>query len=212
MDSRSPLLYVSGGTRPAPAVQQLLYAHAFPHWSVFVLVGVTRVQGMCMSGFLQAAKQAELREGLAKYDPNLAAYYYIDADSPGSIYTAAGDAGGMVVISGTGSMSQLFTPTGATFKCGGWGHMFGDGMCMPLMWTSGAPARSSVLLRCVYLLAILRAPTAHCYCVQRVALAGSLSMPFARYTLCSTDSARIGHTALCPMSMKHFLPCATILR
>jgi hypothetical protein len=34
----------------------------------------------------------------------------------------------MVIISGTGTMGQVLTSDGKTFNCGGWGHMFGDGM------------------------------------------------------------------------------------
>jgi N-acetylglucosamine kinase-like BadF-type ATPase len=51
----------------------------------------------------------------------------VDNDSPGSIYTAAGARGGMVLISGTGSMGQVIDAAGKPHNCGGWGHMFGDG-------------------------------------------------------------------------------------
>jgi len=61
-------------------------------------------------------------------DANLSLSYYVDNDSPGSIYTSAGGKGGMVIISGTGTMGQVLTSDGKTFNCGGWGHMFGDGM------------------------------------------------------------------------------------
>lgn len=44
----------------------------------------------------------------------------------GSVYTASGPRGGVVIISGTGTMAQLITPEGGTSNCGGWGHMFGD--------------------------------------------------------------------------------------
>jgi N-acetylglucosamine kinase len=60
-------------------------------------------------------------------DPSLAKFYYVDNDSPGSIYTAAGPKGGMVLISGTGSMGQVINgKTGKATNCGGWGHLFGD--------------------------------------------------------------------------------------
>lgn len=60
-------------------------------------------------------------------DPALAKSYYVDNDSPGSIYTAAGPKGGMVLISGTGSMGQVINgKTGKATNCGGWGHLFGD--------------------------------------------------------------------------------------
>jgi N-acetylglucosamine kinase len=66
--------------------------------------------GMCSSGFLQPGPQQDLRAELRTRDPALAKTYYIDNDSPGSVYTAAGAAGGAVIISGTGSMSELIFP------------------------------------------------------------------------------------------------------
>jgi hypothetical protein len=45
----------------------------------------------------------------------------------GSVFTASGPRGGLVIICGTGSMAQLITPEGKTVNCGGWGHAFGDG-------------------------------------------------------------------------------------
>lgn len=93
--------------------------HTTPHF--------TPLQGMCMSGFLQPSIQAELKAELTLQDPQLASYYYVDNDSPGCVYTAAGPAGGLVIISGTGSMGQLITGAGEVYNCGGWGHMFGDG-------------------------------------------------------------------------------------
>ena len=79
-----------------------------------------------MSGVLQARIQEELRAALAARDPALCAHYYVDNDSPGSVYTAAGPAGGLVLICGTGTMAQLIDSGGRAFNCGGWGHMFGD--------------------------------------------------------------------------------------
>jgi N-acetylglucosamine kinase-like BadF-type ATPase len=83
--------------------------------------------GMCASGFLEAGPQRELEALLRAAHPWLAAAYYIDNDSPGSIYTAAGAAGGCVLIAGTGSMGQLLGADGAATNCGGNGHMYGDG-------------------------------------------------------------------------------------
>ena len=82
--------------------------------------------GLCMSGFLQERVQVELRDALIERDAKLAEFYYIDNDSPGSVYTAAGPAGGLVIICGTGTMAQLIDPHGKAYNCGGWGHMFGD--------------------------------------------------------------------------------------
>ena len=86
--------------------------------------------GLCMSGFLQPRVQEELRSALQAKDPHLCARYTIDNDSPGSVYTASGPRGGLVIICGTGSMAQLITPEGRAVNCGGWGHMFGDGACV----------------------------------------------------------------------------------
>ena len=80
-----------------------------------------------MSGFLEAGPQRALEALLRERHPWLAARYYIDNDSPGSIFTAAGGAGGCVIIAGTGSMGQLMEPGGRVVNCGGHGHMFGDG-------------------------------------------------------------------------------------
>lgn len=88
------------------------------------------VQGVCSSGFLQPGPQRELAEAMKATWPTLSGHYYVDNDCPGSVYTAAGDKGGMVIISGTGSMSQLIDPAGKAHNCGGWGHMFGDGTYM----------------------------------------------------------------------------------
>lgn len=92
-------------------------------------LSMTPMQGACMSGFLQPRQQEALTAALRERDASLARSYYIDNDSPGSVYTAAGPAGGCVIISGTGTMSQLIDSNGKAFNCGGWGHMFGDGAC-----------------------------------------------------------------------------------
>jgi hypothetical protein len=101
--------------------------------------------GACMSGFLEAGPQAALEAMMREEHPWLASSYYIDNDSPGSIYTAAGGAGGCVLIAGTGSMGQLMTSSGATVNCGGNGHMYGDGAC-PSSLVKAIPRLSSPLL------------------------------------------------------------------
>jgi N-acetylglucosamine kinase-like BadF-type ATPase len=83
--------------------------------------------GMCGSGFLEPAPQRALEALLRAEHPWLSSAYYIDNDSPGSIYTAAGAAGGCVIIAGTGSMAQLMGADGSVVNCGGNGHMYGDG-------------------------------------------------------------------------------------
>ena len=83
--------------------------------------------GACMSGFLEKGPQEELIGyfNAAENGP-IALSYYIDNDSPGSIFTAAGGRGGCVIIAGTGCMSQLINPNGETFTCNGHGHLIGD--------------------------------------------------------------------------------------
>lgn len=85
---------------------------------------------MLLSKAMKPAKASALSVDLPRAaDPHLAHHLYVDNDSPGSIYTAAGPAGGMVIISGTGSMAQVIDSAGVAHNCGGWGHMFGDGEC-----------------------------------------------------------------------------------
>ena len=99
--------------------------------------------GVCGSGFLQVrararlpcsqpSQQSALEACFRAAEPTLARHYYIDNDSPGSIFTGAGGAGGLVLIAGTGSMGQVMAPLASpgaparTANCGGWGHGFGD--------------------------------------------------------------------------------------
>jgi len=82
--------------------------------------------GACMSGFFALKPQTELITLFKERNPNFSSHYYIDNDSPGSIFTAAGNAGGCVIICGTGTMAQLITNDGRSISCGGHGHMYGD--------------------------------------------------------------------------------------
>lgn len=82
--------------------------------------------GACMSGFFALKPQTELINLFKERNNAFSAHYYIDNDSPGSIFTAAGNAGGCVIICGTGTMAQLLTADGRSISCGGHGHMYGD--------------------------------------------------------------------------------------
>ena len=87
--------------------------------------------GACMSGFSERALQEALVARFGEICAGagrgpLAASFYIDNDSPGSIYAASGARGGCCIIAGTGCMSQLIAPSGARVACNGHGHMFGD--------------------------------------------------------------------------------------
>jgi len=86
----------------------------------------------CVFPRLQPSQQSALEACFRAAEPSLARHYYIDNDSPGSIFTGAGGAGGLVLIAGTGSMGQVMAPLASpggparTANCGGWGHGFGD--------------------------------------------------------------------------------------
>lgn len=81
--------------------------------------------GLCLSGAEQEATNKELETYLKTHYPDVADRYTVGSDTIGSIATASG-VGGMVIISGTGSNTLLRNPDGSTFGCGGWGHLIGD--------------------------------------------------------------------------------------
>lgn len=78
-----------------------------------------------MSGLEQVENRRQLRESLFKLKPDLAQDLHIMNDSVGSVYTASAQ-GGMVIISGTGSIAQFIAADGTAWRTGGWGHMIGD--------------------------------------------------------------------------------------
>lgn len=78
-----------------------------------------------MSGFEQESNQRELREYLHEHASGLLGDVVILNDSVGSVHTASAE-GGMVIISGTGSIGQYIAPNGTSTRTGGWGHMIGD--------------------------------------------------------------------------------------
>ncbi|CAI8047731.1 N-acetyl-D-glucosamine kinase [Geodia barretti] len=82
--------------------------------------------GMALSGGEQAEAQRRIAEGMTSKHPNTASVHHVCTDTFGSIATAF-PKGGMVLISGTGSNCQLLNPSGSAPRCGGWGHMLGDG-------------------------------------------------------------------------------------
>jgi len=83
----------------------------------------TDSQGLALSGFEQAGQQAKLRAVLEA--AGFARQFFIVNDSVGSVFTAC-DEGGMVIISGTGSIAQYIAADGSSSRTGGWGHLLGD--------------------------------------------------------------------------------------
>jgi N-acetylglucosamine kinase len=81
--------------------------------------------GLSLSGCEQEETNKSLENEIRRYDPNLSDNYVVCSDTLGSIFTASG-LGGLVVIAGTGSNVCLRNPNGKLYNCGGWGHMLGD--------------------------------------------------------------------------------------
>lgn len=80
---------------------------------------------MSLSGAEDEHFNQDFVAGLQNSYPDLAENYYLVSDSVGTVVTALGS-GGIVVISGTGSSCRLVNPDGKVYCCGGWGHMLGD--------------------------------------------------------------------------------------
>ncbi len=80
-------------------------------------------KGLALSGFEQIGQQRKLQAFLRAAD--FAGEFFIVNDSVGSVFTAC-DAGGMVIISGTGSIAQYIAADGSSSRTGGWGHLLGD--------------------------------------------------------------------------------------
>ncbi|XP_046382432.1 N-acetyl-D-glucosamine kinase [Ischnura elegans] len=83
------------------------------------------VLGLSLSGCESEEQNNELRDGIMKKYPDAALEVVVTSDTVGSI-AAISDAGGMVIISGTGSNALLINPDGTNHRSGGWGHALGD--------------------------------------------------------------------------------------
>ncbi|ELT93939.1 hypothetical protein CAPTEDRAFT_166456 [Capitella teleta] len=81
--------------------------------------------GLTLSGADNKESREAIKVKLNAEHPNDASHVFVTCDTIGAIGTAC-DSGGVVLISGTGSNCELVNADGATFRCGGWGHMIGD--------------------------------------------------------------------------------------
>jgi len=83
--------------------------------------------GLSLSGCEVQETMQQLKARLLELHPDLTEECTVASDTVGTLLTASGD-GGMVVIAGTGSNALLQNPEtpDATERCGGWGHMIGD--------------------------------------------------------------------------------------
>ncbi|PIK61927.1 putative N-acetyl-D-glucosamine kinase [Apostichopus japonicus] len=81
--------------------------------------------GLSLSGGEQEEGQRKVIEGLMSTFPKVSKSYKMCTDTFGAIATSC-KAGGVVLITGTGSNCQLINPDNSVFRCGGWGHMLGD--------------------------------------------------------------------------------------
>jgi N-acetylglucosamine kinase len=91
-------------------------------------VAALRSAGLAVSGCAEVSNQQGVRKQLLARRPSLVAqpeHVVVGNDTVGSVFTASPD-GGLVVISGTGTMAEAFLADGKSFRCGGWGHMLGD--------------------------------------------------------------------------------------
>ena len=81
--------------------------------------------GMSLSGCEREETNRSLMENMVTQFPALSRHYDVCSDTVGTLNTAT-DAGGIVLIAGTGSNALLVNPDGSVHRCGGWGHYMGD--------------------------------------------------------------------------------------
>lgn len=81
--------------------------------------------GLCLSGCVTDEECNKLAENFINAYPNTCGACFAANDIVGSFCTSNQDSG-IVLISGTGSNSCLFSAGRLVVTCGGWGHLFGD--------------------------------------------------------------------------------------
>ncbi|KAG8227210.1 hypothetical protein J437_LFUL003416 [Ladona fulva] len=81
--------------------------------------------GLALSGCEGEGQNRKIREIMLEKYPTAADEVYVTSDTVGSL-AAVSEAGGMVIIAGTGSNALLINPDGTHYHSGGWGHALGD--------------------------------------------------------------------------------------
>ena len=81
--------------------------------------------GLSLSGADSEAVCQRLKEAVLDALPNIAEYVHVNNDAVGSMATAS-PSGGVVVISGTGSICKLVRSDYSFVRVGGWGYQLGD--------------------------------------------------------------------------------------
>jgi N-acetylglucosamine kinase len=72
--------------------------------------------GMALSGCEREATNDELVSTLKSLYPDLSESYSVVSDTVGSVITAGGENGGVVIIAGTGSNALLLNTDGSTAR------------------------------------------------------------------------------------------------
>ena len=80
--------------------------------------------GLSLSGADSQENQETISSHLIAKHSNITAECHTCNDTLGPLVTAT-NAGGIVLISGTGSNCLLSNPSGSFYNCGGWGHILG---------------------------------------------------------------------------------------
>uniref|UniRef100_A0A1A9Z2S7 Uncharacterized protein n=1 Tax=Glossina pallidipes TaxID=7398 RepID=A0A1A9Z2S7_GLOPL len=120
------ILYVGGGAGGAPhATCMVEMVERAKELASIMKDKPLDVLELSLGGLGQKDGQQELEEFLSSAYPNLAKSYVCSEQTFRSNYTASSN-GGMVLISGTVSNTDLVNSDGSCYNCGGWDHFVGD--------------------------------------------------------------------------------------
>jgi N-acetylglucosamine kinase len=81
--------------------------------------------GLTLSGVDMEENATDVMHALEKVDPTLKDKIFVSNDAVGAMVTAS-DEGGIILISGTGSVGMFVFPDGSSLRVGGMGQMLGD--------------------------------------------------------------------------------------